>query len=59
MNVRALCFRCFRAICGEPSNIKCQLTGSNSVRMGETLTSDIQVNVTDHHGNTIKKVNMI
>ncbi len=36
--------------------MKCRVNGSNSVRLGETLTADILVGIKDKHGNDIKKV---
>ncbi|XP_022088750.1 structural maintenance of chromosomes flexible hinge domain-containing protein 1-like [Acanthaster planci] len=41
---------------GEVSQIKCVCQGSKKVRLGEVLDGDIIVNVTDSHGNPIKKV---
>ena len=49
-------FHIYRALCGEVAHMKCMLNGSNTVRMGEKLMADIQVNLTDKHGNVIKKV---
>ena len=36
--------------------MKCRCSGSNKVRMGEKLASDILIGIKDKHGNDIKKV---
>uniref|UniRef100_T1ITP1 SMC hinge domain-containing protein n=1 Tax=Strigamia maritima TaxID=126957 RepID=T1ITP1_STRMM len=41
---------------GEPGSIKCMCSASNKIRLGELLTSDILVMVSDEYGNSIKKL---
>jgi len=43
-------------LAGEPAQIKCTLNGSKSVKLGQKVDGDIQVNVRDKHGNEVKKV---
>ncbi|XP_069476961.1 structural maintenance of chromosomes flexible hinge domain-containing protein 1 isoform X2 [Ambystoma mexicanum] len=38
----------------DPKNLKCQLKGLNVVKMGQDLQGEIDVMVTDQHGNHIK-----
>ena len=45
-----------RGVAGEPAQIKCSLSGSSKVRLGQKVEGDIQVSVKDKHGNEIKKV---
>ena len=56
----ALCFHvCItlpRPVAGEPAQLKCKCSGSHQIRLGEKLSSDIQVSVQDSIGNEIKKV---
>ena len=47
---------CIRGVPGEPAHIKCTLSGSSKVKLGQKVDGDIQVNVKDRHGNEIKKV---
>jgi len=47
---------CVRGVAGEPAQIKCSLSGSTKVKLGQKVDGDIQVNVKDKHGNEIKKV---
>ncbi|XP_038051940.1 structural maintenance of chromosomes flexible hinge domain-containing protein 1-like [Patiria miniata] len=41
---------------GEVSQIRCVCQGSRKARLGENLDGDIVINVTDSHGNPIKKM---
>ena len=50
---------CIRGVAGEPAGIKCTLSGSSKVRMGQKVDGDIEVSVRDKHGNEIKKVPML
>jgi len=43
-------------VAGEPAQIKCSLSGSSKVKLGQKVDGDIHVNVRDKHGNEIKKV---
>ncbi|XP_042299149.1 structural maintenance of chromosomes flexible hinge domain-containing protein 1-like isoform X1 [Sceloporus undulatus] len=43
-----------RPLADDPKHIKCKLKGSNILQMGETLQSEIEVMITDQHGNHIQ-----
>ncbi|XP_044280413.1 structural maintenance of chromosomes flexible hinge domain-containing protein 1 isoform X4 [Varanus komodoensis] len=45
-----------RPLADEPKSIKCQIKGSNVLHMGEKLQSDIEVIITDQHGNHIQNL---
>ncbi|KAJ7395253.1 hypothetical protein BTVI_156751 [Pitangus sulphuratus] len=45
-----------RPIPDDPKHIKCKLKGSNTLRMGEELQSEIDVMITDQFGNQVQTV---
>ncbi|XP_061452282.1 structural maintenance of chromosomes flexible hinge domain-containing protein 1 isoform X2 [Rhineura floridana] len=45
-----------RPLADEPKHIKCKLKGSNTLQMGEKLQEEIEVMITDQHGNQIQNL---
>uniref|UniRef100_A0A670IB82 Structural maintenance of chromosomes flexible hinge domain containing 1 n=1 Tax=Podarcis muralis TaxID=64176 RepID=A0A670IB82_PODMU len=45
-----------RPLADEPKHIKCKLKGSNTIQMGEKLQEEIEVMITDQHGNHIQNL---
>ncbi|XP_054840467.1 structural maintenance of chromosomes flexible hinge domain-containing protein 1 isoform X2 [Eublepharis macularius] len=45
-----------RPLADEPKHIKCKLKGSNILQMGEKLQAEIEVMITDQHGNQLQNL---
>ncbi|KAJ6662198.1 hypothetical protein lerEdw1_012665 [Lerista edwardsae] len=45
-----------RPLADDPKHIKCKIKGSNTLRMGEKLQSEIEIMITDQHGNQIQNL---
>ncbi|XP_070603694.1 structural maintenance of chromosomes flexible hinge domain-containing protein 1 isoform X2 [Erythrolamprus reginae] len=45
-----------RPIADKPKHIKCEIKGSNIIQMGEKLQGEIEVMITDQHGNQIQSL---
>ncbi|KAM3839535.1 structural maintenance of chromosomes flexible hinge domain-containing protein 1 isoform 2-T2 [Vipera latastei] len=45
-----------RPLADEPKLIKCKIKGSNIIKMGEKLQDEIEIMITDQHGNQIQSL---
>ncbi|KAM6457251.1 structural maintenance of chromosomes flexible hinge domain-containing protein 1 isoform 3-T4 [Liasis olivaceus] len=45
-----------RPLADEPKHIKCKIKGSNIIKMGEKLQDEIEIMITDQHGNQIQSL---
>ncbi|XP_066478874.1 structural maintenance of chromosomes flexible hinge domain-containing protein 1 isoform X2 [Tiliqua scincoides] len=45
-----------RPLADEPKHIKCKIKGPNTLQMGEILQSEIEIMITDQHGNQIQNL---
>ncbi|XP_026549927.1 structural maintenance of chromosomes flexible hinge domain-containing protein 1-like, partial [Notechis scutatus] len=45
-----------RPLADEPKHIKCEIKGPNIIKMGEKLQDEIEIMITDQHGNQIQSL---